>query len=74
MKFLTDHNYNFESCEMDEEDMERMMDDENSFSGKLKKREIKSNQKIAAAIEKLKRNFRHKTFFENMASNPRETI
>lgn len=51
LRFLADHNFNFDFPTSDDAQPD-------TLAGKLRKREIKSNQKIAAAIEQMKRSYR----------------
>jgi hypothetical protein len=67
LKFLADHNYDFTFADLTEPKAE-------TLAGKLKKRELKSNMKIAAAIEQMKRSYRQMEFFEKMAESPKDAI
>jgi hypothetical protein len=67
LRFLADHNFNFDFPTSDDAQPD-------TLAGKLRKREIKSNQKIAAAIEQMKRSYRQMEFFEKMAQSPKDVI
>jgi SWI/SNF-related matrix-associated actin-dependent regulator of chromatin subfamily D len=68
LEFLADHNYSFE---FNQEEVDKS---DQSLVGTLKRRQLKSNLKIAAAIEQMKRNARHMHFYNRMAQNPKDTI
>lgn len=63
LQFLIDHNYQFE---------------QNTVSGNkavaLKKREAKSDMKIAQAIEKMRRSHTQMQFYDSMVSDPKKHI